>query len=271
MDDSDPVEGGLDVLLEAATAASFRGWDFAWVGDRYRVAPTDWDYRAIVETSARTVGSLVDMGTGGGEFLAGIEALPRQRVATESHPPNWHVAGERLGPKRIPVVAVESCPDNNQWQGEGGRLPLRTESVELVINRHDAYSPAEVARVLTRGGVFITQQVGGRDEAELLDWFDRPIPDGAVWSLGYATRQLEAAGMRVTDGAEADLAASFADVGALAYYLQAVPWQVPDFDIAKDRHHLARLHTTIENTGRPLQVTSHRFWLKATKPPPDRQ
>jgi hypothetical protein len=271
VDDPDLSERGLDALLAAATSASFRGWDFSWLGDRYRMAPIDWDYRAIVEAAARNVGSLVDMGTGGGEFLAAIETLPRWTVATESYPPNWRVAGERLASRRIPVVAVEPCPNNTQWRGEGGRLPFLTESVEVVINRHDAYSPTEVARVLVPGGVFVTQQVGGRDESELLGWFDRPTPHGPVWSLGYATRQLEVAGLQVTDGGEADPPSRFADVGALAYYLQAIPWQVPDFDIAKDRQHLARLHTTIERTGHPVEITSHRFWLRATKPTPDHQ
>ncbi len=266
MDDPDLGEGSFGDLLDVAAAASFRGWDFSWLGDRYRVAPTAWDYQAIVERAAREAGSLLDMGTGGGEFLATIEILPHRTVATESHPPNWHVAGARLRGRRIPVVAVDPCPNNNEWQGQGGALPFHSDSVELVINRHDAYSPIEVARVLTPGGEFVTQQVGGRDEAELLDWFDRPKPPGPVWSLSYATRQLEAAGLHVTDGAEADLSARFDDVGALAYYLRAVPWQVPDFDITRDRHHLARLHNTIVTTGRPIEITSHRFWLTATKP-----
>jgi SAM-dependent methyltransferase len=266
VDDSGAREGRLDALLGAAAAEPFRGWDFSWLGDRYRVATAEWDYRTIVEAAAHGAVSLLDMGTGGGEFLAAVESLPRRTVATESFPPNWHVAGERLAPKRIPVVAVEPCPDNNQWQGEGGRLPFRTGSVAVVINRHDAYSPTGVARILKPGGVFVTQQVGGRDEAELIGWFDRPSPPGPVWSLGFATSQLDAAGLLVTDGAEAYLPGWFADVGALVYYLRAVPWQVPDFDIDRDRHHLARLHAIAEDTGRPIEVTSHRFWLTATKP-----
>jgi hypothetical protein len=269
MDDPDMADRRLDGLLRAATAASFRGWDFSWLGDRYRTTPTEWDYRTIAGAAARDAGSLVDMGTGGGEFLATIETLPPQTVATEAHPPNWSIAAARLAARRIPVVAVEPCPTNSQWEGLGGLLPLRTESVQLVINRHDAYSPTEVARILTPGGRFITQQVGSNDAAELVDWFDRPAPAGPVWNLGYATSQLEAVGLHVTVGAESRLGESFSDIGALAYYLLAVPWQVPGFDITNDRHHLAQLHTTNEETGHPIEVTSHRFWLTATKPASD--
>ena len=78
--------------------------------------------------------------------------------------------------------------------------------------------------------------------------------------------------MASRSGSSAQLShtASFADVGALAYYLLAVPWQVPTFDITDDRQRLARLHTSMETTGRPLEVTAHRFWLAATKPAPTR-
>lgn len=261
----------LDDLLAAASAAPFRGWDFSWLGDRYRAAPIRWDYRAVVEAAARSAGSLVDMGTGGGEFLAAIDGLPPRTVATEAYAPNWSIAAERLAARGIPVVAVEPCPDNSQWEGDGGILPLRTGGVDLVINRHDAYSPTEVARVLAPGGRLITQQVGGEDEAELLDWFDRPPRPEPVWSLGCATRQLEAAGLQVATGAEAHPVVSFADAGAVAYHLLAVPWQVPGFDITDDYHHLSRLHTTIETTRRPFRVTAHRFWLTATKPARDQQ
>ncbi len=83
------VDRQLGQLLADACAASFQGWDFSWLGDRHRIAPTDWDFRSIVETAARDARSVVDMGTGGGEYLATLNTLPPHTVATESHAPNW--------------------------------------------------------------------------------------------------------------------------------------------------------------------------------------
>lgn len=256
----------FDRLLAEAADVPFQGWDFSWLGDRYSTGPPPWDYRKIARSAVMEARVMLDMGTGGGESLSTVRPLPVVTVATEGYARNWNVAAERLLPLGVSVVAVGPCPDNNQWAGHGGSLPFRSESVDLVINRHEAYSPTEVARILAPGGVFITQQVGSRDQSELLDWFERSAPDRPDWNLEYATGQLEAAGLQVTDRDEAYPASTFTDVGALAYYLHAVPWCVPGFSIVDDVHHLARLHAGIQRTGNPLEVRSHRFWLTAHKP-----
>lgn len=259
----DMTNSELEGLLAEAGAAPFEGWDFSWLSDRYSIEQLAWDYRSIIEAAILEAGSVLDMGTGGGEFLSTIQPLPGLTVATEAHPPNWTMAAKQLGPRGVSVVAVDPAQDNNQPGNEGGALPFGSESFNLVINRHEAYSPAEVARVLTPDGAFITQQVGSRDQAELLEWFDRPPVDEPDWNLGVAVAQLEAVGLRVTEKGEAHPASTFADVGALAYYLRAVPWALPGFDIVTDRHHLARLHETTQLTGHPIRATSHRFWLTA--------
>jgi SAM-dependent methyltransferase len=227
--------------------------------------PLPWDFRDMVQSVASQAGSLLDMGTGGGEFLATVDPRPAVTAATEAYQPNWSVAAQRLLPLGVAVVAVGPCPANNQWEGEGGLLPFRSAAFDVVANRHEAYSPAEVERVLAPGGVFVTQQVGGRDEAELLDWFDRAQPDGPEWGLELATSQLEESGLEVVGGGEAYLSRTFADVGALAYYLSAVPWRVPAFDVIGDRRHLEQLHEVVTETNGPLEATSHRFWLNARK------
>lgn len=40
-------------------------------------------------------------------------------------------------------------------------LPYEDESMDIIINRHESYDIYEVYRVLKKGGIFITQQVGG--------------------------------------------------------------------------------------------------------------
>jgi SAM-dependent methyltransferase len=255
----------LDLLLREATGALFRGWDFSLLEGRLCTDPLPWDFRNMVQSRAEHARSMLDMGTGGGELLATIDPRPAVTVATEGHQPNWSVASERLFPLGVTVVAVGSCPDNNRWEGRGGLLPFRSAAFDLIVNRHEAYSPVEVERVLAPGGVFVTQQVGGRDEAELLDWFGRASPEGPEWDLELATRQLEESGLEVTAGGEAYPSRTFADVGALVYYLNAVPWRVPGFDVIGDRTHLEQLHEVVTETNGPLEATSHRFWLNARR------
>jgi hypothetical protein len=208
---------------------------------------------------------MLDLGTGGGEFLSSLNGLPQLTVATEGYRPNWAVAARRLSEQGVHVVAVGECPDNSRWRGEGGALPFSSGAFDLVTNRHEAYSPTEVARVLTPTGLFVTQQVGGRDESELLAWFDRPYEPGPEWNLEFARGQLEAAGFAVVDGEESFPRRTFSDVGALTYYLLATPWRVQGFDVEADRDHLERLHTRISQSQAPLSMTSHRFWLAARR------
>jgi hypothetical protein len=57
---------------------------------------------------------------------------------------------------------------------------------------------------------------------------------------------------------------TFADVGAFAWYLRAVPWAVDGFSIEMHRPQLERLHRRLESDG-PLVVSQPAFWLAAER------
>jgi hypothetical protein len=78
--------------------------------------------------------------------------------------------------------------------------------------------------------------------------------------LDFALRQVERAGLFIEacdDGVEE---LRFADVGALAWYLKAIPWCIPGFSIERYREPLLRLD------GKDIVVRAARFWLRARKP-----
>jgi hypothetical protein len=49
--------------------AHFSGWDFSYIKGRMIEDKLSWDYKNIVENNIIGKESLLDMGTGGGEFL----------------------------------------------------------------------------------------------------------------------------------------------------------------------------------------------------------
>ena len=210
---------------------------------------------------------LLDMGTGGGEWLAALRHRPARTVATEAWPPNVEVAGARLRPLGITVVAVDAAPDNVEQrpEEERGRLPFPNASFSLVTNRHESFVGSEVARVLDASGVFLTQQVGG-DYAAFYDALGLPRPQRRYprWDRGFATRQLEAAELRAVEGLEGAEEIRFTDAGAFAWYLQAIPWIVDDFSISAYRPQLNQLHQRLQRVG-PLRLQQPAFWLKAVK------
>lgn len=254
----------VDELLAEAEGRPVSGWDFSWLGPRLVTSALPWDYDASVLAHARRSPDLLDLETGGGEWLAALPYRPRRTVATESWEPNVEVAAARLAPLGVAVVPSEAAPDNvDQRPGATrGRLPFPPESFALVTNRHGSFLATEVARVLTRGGTFITQQVGG-DYGDFYDALELPRPErrGRQWDLELAVAQVEAAGLPVSASGEATLLTSFADVGALAWYLKAVPWAVESFSIETHRKRLARLHERM-----PLEVGMPAFWLEAVRP-----
>jgi SAM-dependent methyltransferase len=207
---------------------------------------------------------MLDVDTGGGEWLASLPERPPRTVATESWAANVDVARERLEPLGVELLAADAVPDNVDQRGDEPPLPCADASFELVTARHAAYVPREIARVLTTGGVFLTQQIGGDygDFHEALGLPRRaPTPR---WNLEYASAQLASVGLEPVQGAEGEETTSFADVGALAWYLRLIPWTVEGFSIERYRSNLERAHERIARDG-ALRVRLPAFWVRALK------
>jgi SAM-dependent methyltransferase len=242
-------------LVAEAQRWEFSGWDFSFIEARWRESSPSWDYRQKVLGHLGHADSLLDMGTGGGEFLSSLGPLPPDTWATEGHLPNVPLARARLEP--LGVRVVETPPDD--------RLPAEDARFDLVINRHESFSAQEVCRVLRPGGRFVTQQVGGRDNVrlnQLLGTQSEHEFDG--WALDHAVRHLEAAGLRIVDCREEFPETVVSDVGAVVYYLKAIPWQIADFSVERYREPLAALHDRIQADG-SLVLTSHRFFVEAVR------
>src|SRR5438132_11130302 len=152
-----------DELIAQAFEAPVRGWDFSWLEARAEEARPPWDFAAIGREAAASSRRMLDIDTGGGEFLARLAPFAGSVVATEGFAANVAVADERLSPLGVQVVATASAPDNVD-QGETSpsmsrsELPFASDVFDLVIDRHSSYWPSEINRILCHGGRFITQQ-----------------------------------------------------------------------------------------------------------------
>ena len=137
-----------DQLLEDAQATDFAGWDFTRLGSRLVLEPPPWDFGEIAAECATRAATMLDMGTGGGEWLSSLRARAPVTVATESWPPNVGLAATRLHGLGVPVVHVEGARDNlRQDRGDPrGRLGFVGEAFDLVTNRHESFVASEVPR-----------------------------------------------------------------------------------------------------------------------------
>jgi SAM-dependent methyltransferase len=232
------------------------GWhDFAYISKTSRMAsaPLPWSYASIVKMHMTDVDTMLDMGTGDGGFLSKLVPLPEKTYATEAYKPMIPVAKKTL--QKIGVTIVEIQDDN--------ALPFADYYFDLVINRHESYGAAELARILKRGSCFITQQVGGNNDAELNRLLGVDVDHQYEhWALEYAVEELEKAGFVIEQGEETRYPTYVYDVGAVVCYLKAISWQVQDFTIDKYKDRLYAVHRQICENGR-MEITSERFLVKA--------
>lgn len=124
---------------------------------------TPWDYRDLVLRRLSSARSVLDLGTGGGEFMSSLGPMPAIACATEGYHPNTGLALKNLRPR----------------------------GVEVVRSR-------------------------------------------------------------------------FLDVGALVYYLRAIPWEVQGFSVKRFEKELRRVHEEITERG-SFEVTTVRFYLVASR------
>jgi SAM-dependent methyltransferase len=248
------MEQAVAKLLDEAAAAPLKGWDFSWSAGRITISPLPWDYAALAAGALHDATTALDMGTGGGEFLDRFSVFPPRLVATESWPPNVPVAASRLGGRGVPVIHSEDAAENARQAGEGdrGRLPFCRAAFDLVLNRHEAFNAAEVARVLAPGGRFLTQQAGSAPDQFHVLLGLRP-PSRPAFDLDLLVSQVARAGLTVEDAETGREVVRFADVGVLAWYLRMVPWAVPGFDMTRHRSALESV------AGRDLVVYQERF------------
>jgi SAM-dependent methyltransferase len=235
----------------------FLGWDFSYLEGRMIEEQPDWSYPARAAELMRQVSSVLDLDTGGGErFLKLRPSWPPNVVATEHYPPNFRLATERLTAFGAKVIDVQLS--------DFDLMPFREAEFALILNRHGSFNADEVARVLTPGGTFLTQQVHGLWAADLLSAFDAKPPWPDATAEKYLPR-LKAAGLKIVDCQDWSGKLMFTDVGAIVYYLKAVPWLVPEFSVESHAKYLFNLQKQLQSK-QSLTFSARKYLIEARKP-----
>ena len=91
--------------------AHIRGWDFSHIHGRYtEEVALPWDFREIIRKYRKDSMKLLDMETGGGEFLLSLGHPKKNTAAIEDYPPNAELCKEVLPPLGI---------DFKEWEFPG--------------------------------------------------------------------------------------------------------------------------------------------------------
>lgn len=244
--------------LEEERIAHIHGWDFSHIDGRYKEeGDLPWDYRTEILRHLRPEHRILDIDTGGGEFLLSLKHPARLTAATENYPPNVALCRETLTP-----LGVDFRPASGR-----GPLPFDDAAFDLVINRHGDFNLKEIYRVLRPGGLFITQQVGAENDRALVEQLlpAPPPPPFPEQYLSIVQEQCLATGFTVLAAQEAFRPIRFFDVGALVWFARIIEWEFPSFSVESCLPQLQRLQHCLEE-GRPIEGDIHRFFLIAQKP-----
>jgi SAM-dependent methyltransferase len=234
----------------------FTGWDFSYLNGRMLEEQPPWSYMARAAELMQHASSVLDMGTGGGERLLELRAYwPAKVVATEDYPPNVGLATQRLGPLGVRIVETSLAKSEP--------MPFANAEFDLVLNRHSGFNTDEVARVLAPGGTFLTQQIHGLWAHELIAAFDTE-PKWPNKTLASATSRLEAVGLTIITAEDWLGKLAFTDVGAIVYYLKAVPWTVEGFSVEAHLDHLLPLQDRLDR-GEGLVFEARKYLVEAGK------
>ncbi len=236
--------------------AHIQGWDFLHIQGRYEAEQDlPWDYRAIVRNHLTPDLKLLDVDTGGGEFLLSLRHSFSRTSATEGYPPNVEMCKKVLLPLGIDFhEAADVC-----------HLPFPDGSFDRVINRHGDFDALELFRILKPAGIYITEQVGAENDREFVDLLlpcsERPFPEQY---LEKAVEKFEQAGFKILEAQEAFRPIRFYDVGALVWFARIIEWEFPSFSVDRCFEQLSRAQQILEKNGL-LEGKIHRFLLIAQK------
>lgn len=254
----------------AGDVGELRGWDFS--GVRHERDPVPWDYQDVAGRYLRPGGRVLDIGTGGGEQFLKLVPLIGAGIGIDASPGMVARAGANTPAGLVGKVSFAVM--------DAGRLELPGASFDVVLNRHAPIYAAEIVRVLCPGGVFITQQVGGRNTQSIFAAFGWES-NAALWRNYYSAADtppmpdevhglaaLEAAfgrlGCTTRARAEYNVRYWLSDLESFVFFLKAIPLPEPfDPDV-----HCSAVNRAISAYGssRGIETNEHRHLLIVEKP-----
>lgn len=244
------------VWKQEEQAAHIHGWGFSHIRGRYEEeADLPWDYGKLVRSYLKSGMDMMDYDTGGGEFLLSLHHPYDKTSATEGYPPNVRLCAERLLPLGIDF---RECSDPSA-------VPFEDEAFDLILNRHGSFDAGETFRLLRRSGMFVTEQVGGNNDRDLVEMVlpgtDRPFPH---LTLEKQHRNFEDAGFKIIQADEAYRPIRFYDVGAFVWFARIIEWEFPGFSVDHCFERLLKMQDMIDRDGK-IEGTIHRYLIVAEK------
>ncbi|MFS0612871.1 class I SAM-dependent methyltransferase [Lederbergia ruris] len=232
------------------------GWDFSKV--KCRSEDVKWDFYGEVRKRSRVEDILLDIGTGGGENVLKIASCLLLVVGIDLSSGMLEKAQTNLRSSNVRNVRL--------FQMSSKSIQFPDGFFDIISCCHAPFDSIEVAKVLKKKGVFLTQQVSEADKTNLKKAFGRGQSfhkkDGELKEK-YA-QELKKAGFSAVRTFEYDAIEYYQRPEDLVFLLTHTPI-IPNF--GQDKRDFKILHQFIENnrTEKGIQTNSKRFMIIAEK------
>ncbi len=232
-----------------------KGWDFSKFDQEIISEKKSWNYEVELRKYLKADSKILDMGTGGGEFVLSLNHPHHLTSVTEAYVPNFKLCQERLSP--LGITVKQTYKDN--------LLPFDDNSFDVIINRHTSFELKEVKRTLKNGGYFITQQVGNENNKEIVYKITKEEKiANQNNSLGNRLSELKKIGFETLKSQEEYRPVQFKTMRAIVFYGKNIVWDFPDFSVEKYLDNLIECQKEISENGH-VKSKEHRYLLVARK------
>ncbi|MFC3798872.1 class I SAM-dependent methyltransferase [Cohnella sp. GCM10012308] len=234
------------------------GWDFSKLKVLAEGAQADIyeDVKRICEKSDL----LLDIGTGGGEAVLAIRDAALLLVGIDRSSGMIQTAQANL---------VRSGASNVRFvEMDAEQLDFPGRFFDIVTCRHAGFTARQVAKVLSRDGIFITQQVAEGDKLNMKQAFGRGQSYGEA--DGTLMRQyklaLAEAGFLDIQSMEFDTVEYYRTPEDLIFLLKHTPI-IPGFGQEEGDFEILRAFMEENRTEKGIRTNAKRFMIKARMTP----
>ncbi|NHN31694.1 class I SAM-dependent methyltransferase [Paenibacillus agricola] len=232
------------------------GWDFSNV--KCVSEGIKWDFYNEVTKTCKKSDILLDIGTGGGEAILSIADSALLLVGIDHSTGMIETATKNSAESDIANVRF--------LQMDAENLNFPENFFNVVSSRHSCFYAKEIAKVLVKGGMFLTQQVSETDKLNMKEAFGRGQALGAKkgsLKAQYIT-ELNEAGFNDIQSFEFNAIEYYQTPEDLIFLLKHTPI-VPDFGQYELDFQILQQFILENQTERGIKTNSERFMIIARK------
>ncbi|ENQ3077385.1 class I SAM-dependent methyltransferase [Bacillus cereus] len=238
------------------TVGRANGWDFSKL--KCVTEGATWEFYEEVVKKCNLSDVLLDIGTGGGENVLKIASAAVMMIGIDNSSGMIETAQSNLEKAR--VSNVRFC------KMESEDLLFPHSFFDIVSSCHAPFVATEVAKVIKKNGVFLTQQVSEHDKLNLKEAFGRGQclgkQDGTLKEKYI--RELRDAGFVDVQVLEYDAIDYYKTPEDLIFLLKHTPI-IPRFGETEEDFDILQKFIATNKTEKGIRTNSKRFMIIASK------